>query len=67
MKKSSAKTRSFQKPNFTKVFLIGLYALGFYLAPVLSHSSYTKGAQNQGSGSFYFINVFNENFEFHDY
>ena len=67
MWKSSTAAIEFRFPDISRLLLIGLYTLTFYLAPVLSHSLKPEVVQYSGSGNHYFINVFNDFFEFRDY
>jgi hypothetical protein len=67
MSKSSPVAIGFRFPDLSKLFLLGLYTLTFYLAPVLPHPSQTDEIQYSGSGNYHLINAFNDFFEFGDY
>lgn len=67
MRKSSPVAIGFRFPDLSKLLLLGLYTLTFYLAPVLSLSSKPEEVKYSGSGNHHFINAFNDYFEFGDY
>ncbi|MCH8080787.1 MAG: hypothetical protein IID52_00175 [Proteobacteria bacterium] len=67
MKKLSVAAIRFRFPDISRLLLLGLYTLTFYLAPVLSLSSKPEEVKYSSSGNHHFINAFDNYFEFGDY
>lgn len=67
MKKLSAAAIRFRFSDISRLLLLGLYTLTFYLAPVLSSSSEPEEVKYSSSGNHHFISAFNDYFEFGDY
>lgn len=67
MRKLSTAAIEFRFSDISRLLLLGLYTLTFYLAPVLSLSSKPEEVNYSRSGNHHFINAFDNYFEFGDY
>ena len=67
MRKLSTAAIEFRFSDISRLLLLGLYTLTFYLAPVLSLSSKPEEVKYSSSGNHHFINAFDNYFEFGDY